>query len=158
MNDEAGYQTLRVHVGMCGELEAMRGRRDALWQEYQALEADCLLMEQAVEMMKRRAGSVPEAPPVTVAAPEPSNGISFDGCENTHSRLVRMAESWGGTVCSRDAADLLIELGIGTGRRTNLVSTLQKEMNGREDLWEYVGPRTYFYRPYRNGVATSGPE
>ena len=60
-----------------------------------------------------------------------------------------MAEAWGGVVDCRVAAELLIGTGLSSSTADNLVSALQKEVGKKErDLWEYVGPRTYRYRPY----------
>ena len=122
---------------------------------------DCAAMEQAIVVMQRRAaGGVQGNPPPTTASVS-RGAVSFDGCGNTHEKLVRMAESWDGTVNCNDAADLLISMGISKGDRSNLVSALQKQLTEKRDLWEYVGPRTYRYLPYHNaqsGGTGSGPE
>ena len=93
--------------------------------------------------------------------------VSFEGCRNNEDKLVRMAETWGGVVDCRVAAELLINMGLSVSTMENLVSALQKEIGKKErDLWEYVSPRTYRYLPYgeadhkgtdsnREGIKTS---
>lgn len=158
MTNAMAPQTRTVLDGMRKELKRMEDRRDALWSEYQTAVQDCATMEQAIGVVQRRAGSGRGTLP-TAAAAFPGS-ISFDGCGNAVERLVRMAESWGGTVNCADAADLLIRAGISKGSRSNLISALQKQLTDRHDLWEYVGPRTYRYLPYHNtkGSTGSGPE
>ena len=95
-----------------------------------------------------------------------SVSASFDGCRNHASiRLVRMAESWGGTVSAHDAADLLIGLGLSESTRDNLVATLQKEMMADRagSVAVRCALRTYCYLPHRRtrdgatGVAEEQP-
>ena len=155
MTNGAEHWTRTIH-GMREGLTAMRGKRDALLAEYEMAVDDCAAIERAIEAMQR----LPSA-----AATAPLTAASFDGCRTMHEKLVRMAESWGGTVSAHDAADLLIGLGLSGSARDNLVPALQKHMADREDLWEYTGPRTYRYLPYHrnghgnvSGGAKSGPE
>lgn len=164
MTNGAEHRARRVYEGMREELTVMEERRDTLRVEYVTMVRDCAAMKRAMEAMERRVVCGGQGSQSAAAAPASAGVISFDGCQNTHARLVRIAESWGGRVNCHDAADLLADTGIGRGARGNLVSTLQKEMSGREDLWEYVGARTYRYLPYhRNGHvggtgAGTGPE
>ena len=140
MTDGAKSRARFVHDTMREELRAMEVERDAHWEKYETLAQECVTIESAIQVMQERAaGREQENPPYAPApAPVLLDDISFDGCENNGERLVRMAESWGGTVNSHDAADRLISMGIAKGSRSNLVSALQKLMTDREDLWEYV--------------------
>lgn len=138
----SGPERTRTIHGMREGLSTMQEKRDALLAEYETAVGDCAAMERAIEAMQR-------LPSTT--SPEPLTAASFDGCRTIHDKLVRMAESRGGTVSARDAADLLIDLGLSESSRDNLISALQKQMADREDLWEYTAPRTYDYLPFRNG-------
>lgn len=142
----------------------MTRRRDALLAEYQMMVADCAAMERAAEAMRRRMDGGGLDDPLVATDPALPSVPSLDGCKNTHERLVRMAEAWGGTVHCYDAADVLIDRGISKGTRDNLVPSLQKEMMARPDLWQYLRARTYFYLPHRHtrdgatGVAEDSPD
>ena len=132
------------------ELKTMQRMRDAAWAEYEARGQDCDTLEKTREIWDRRPTHDWQESLPTASALAPLGTVSFDGCRNAEERLVRMAESWGGMVNCNEAADLLISMGISESVQTNLSSALQKEITKEENnLWEYVGPKTYRYLPYR---------
>lgn len=150
MTDEAKRRIHPDHDGMRETLRVMQEARDALRAEYEAAAQDCIDAEKGIETMERWAeDNRRESLPATTAPALPV-AVSFDECRNPAERLAKMAESWGGTVNCNDAADLLISSGVSKSVRANLSSALQKQMGDREDLWEYVGPRTYRYLPYQS--------
>ena len=151
MADGIGHRAHSNRDGMRETLRMMQETRDALRAEYEAAAQDCIDAEKGIEAMERWAeDNRRESLPTATAPALPSAAVSFDGCKNPAERLAKMAESWGGTVNCNDAADLLISSGVSKSVRANLSSALQKQMGDREDLWEYVGPRTYRYLLYQN--------
>ena len=143
MNKPVESHTHRVYNDMYGELQTMQCERDAAWARYEALNSDCAVMETAVGVMKRRAARGQGATSATMTSKD-----IFDGCKNAQQRLIRLAEEWGGVVDCREAANLLISMGISTSGKTNLVPALQSEMAEKPELWELISPRTYRYLPY----------
>ena len=160
MIDGAERRTRFIHDAMC-ELETLQEQRAATWIKYEELTQDCEVLEQTIEMMKRRAHSDQEENLPATPAEATVGKISFHGCGNSVDRLVKIAEAWGGKVNCNEAADLLISDGISKSTRANLSSALQKLLIDRPEEWEYVGPKTYRYLLYRGAKvegtnATSG--
>lgn len=116
---------------MTSELAVMQQERQAALAKYEALDRDCNIFEEAIA--------------VAMARSEGNAGvlISFDNCRNMGERLDRIADARGSMVNCHDAATLMLDAGVTTGKREYLVSSIQREMNDNPERWEYVGPRTY---------------
>ena len=138
---------------MCEDLAAMRERLVVVRDEYERLMRGVAVMEDAVETMQwwMTAANGPESQSVAATS---LGRISFEGCETTMERCVRMAEYGGGVLNCNDAADTLIAHGFNKGKRNNLVSAIQQQIGLRDDLWEYVEPRTYRYKLYQSASQT----
>ena len=173
MIDGKGHRKQLALSAMTEELAEIEQQLDTVRVEHETLVKERAAMELSIESVRRRAASSGHEIVISTtdqdapgAAPRVlSNSICFDGCANTHDRLVRMAEAWGGKVNAHDAALCLISNGISKGKQMHLVPALQKLMTDKEHLWEYVGPRTYRYLPYDDGLdgdaadpAERGPE
>lgn len=117
--------------GMVTELAVMHQERDAALAKFESLDRDCKVFEDAIAVARARSDSN-----VGVI-------ISFSGCRNLGERLGRIADARGNIVSCHDAATVMLEAGVTTGKKEYLVSSIQRECNDHPELWEYVGPRTY---------------
>ena len=135
---ESGCETLIERLKAKREEE-----RDLFKKRYEQLDAECRAIDQVLDALQQELklcvyGSTDLTTP---------NAIDLSGCETLIERLKRIAVAKGGELYIPAARDILLAEGASSADPNNLRSSILKTLKRNPEDWEFVGNRTYRYRP-----------